>query len=81
MTSFPLVGALHEAGTGRRALVAYLTSWSTLGFQRIILWEVPLMGIEFAVLRFLASLPLPILAGVIARHVPIAAAPPSVKAR
>ena len=71
MTSFPVVNALHEAGTGRRALVAYLTSWSTQGFQRILMWELPLMGFEFAAFRFLVSLPLPIVAGVISRYVPI----------
>jgi uncharacterized membrane protein YraQ (UPF0718 family) len=65
MTSFPLVTALHEAGTGRGPLIAYLTSWSTLAFQRIFSWEVPLMGVEFAVVRFLASLPLPFIAGYI----------------
>ena len=71
MTSFPVVNALHEAGTGRRALVAYLTSWSTQGFQRILMWELPLMGIEFATFRFIVSLPLPIVAGLISRYVPI----------
>jgi uncharacterized membrane protein YraQ (UPF0718 family) len=71
MTSFPLVNALHEAGTGRGALVAYLTSWSTQGFQRILMWELPLMGIEFATFRFLVSLPLPIVAGLVSRYVPI----------
>lgn len=71
MTSFPVVNALHEAGTGRRALVAYLTSWSTQGFQRILMWELPLMGFEFAAFRFLVSLPLPIVAGVISHYVPI----------
>jgi uncharacterized membrane protein YraQ (UPF0718 family) len=76
MTSFPVVSALHEAGTGRRALVAYLTSWSTQGFQRILMWEVPLMGLEFAAFRFLVSLPLPIVAGLISRHVPIETDPP-----
>jgi uncharacterized membrane protein YraQ (UPF0718 family) len=76
MTSFPVVNALHEAGTGRRALVAYLTSWSTQGFQRILMWEVPLMGLEFATFRFLVSLPLPIVAGLISRYVPIQSDPP-----
>ncbi len=71
MTSFPVVNALHEAGTGRRALVAYLTSWSTQGFQRILMWELPMMGFEFASFRFLVSLPLPIIAGLISRYVPI----------
>jgi uncharacterized membrane protein YraQ (UPF0718 family) len=77
MTSFPVVNALHEAGTGRRALVAYLTSWSTQGFQRILMWELPLMGFEFASFRFLVSLPLPIVAGLISRYVPIDTDPPA----
>lgn len=76
MTSFPVVNALHDAGTGRSPLVAYLTAWSTLGLQRILTWEVPLMGIEFALLRFLASLPLPFVAGAIVRFVPIRIDPP-----
>jgi uncharacterized membrane protein YraQ (UPF0718 family) len=67
MTSFPLVNALHQAGSGRSALVAYLTSWSTLGLQRIMSWELPLMGVEFAAVRFLASLPLPFVAGLVCR--------------
>jgi uncharacterized membrane protein YraQ (UPF0718 family) len=79
MTSFPVVSALHEAGTGRRALVAYVTSWSTLGFQRILMWELPLMGIEFASFRFLTSLPLPIAASVVSRFVPIETNPAHTK--
>jgi uncharacterized membrane protein YraQ (UPF0718 family) len=81
MTSFPVVNALHEAGTGRRALVAYLTSWSTQGFQRILMWELPLMGFEFAAFRFLVSLPLPIIAGLISSYVPIETDPPGTKPR
>lgn len=76
MTSFPVVTALHAAGTGRSALVAYLTAWSTLGLQRILTWEVPLMGVEFAALRFVASLPLPLVAGLVVRFVPIPIDPP-----
>jgi uncharacterized membrane protein YraQ (UPF0718 family) len=70
MTSFPLVNALHDLGTGRSALIAYLTSWSTLGFQRILSWELPLMGVEFTFLRFLTSLPLPFVAAAISRFLP-----------
>lgn len=62
MTSYPIVRALHDAGTGRSPLVAYITSWTTLGFQRAINWELPLMGVEFCLVRILASLPLPIIA-------------------
>jgi hypothetical protein len=47
-----------------------VTSWSTLGFQRIVMWELPLMGPEFAAIRFLASLPLPFVAGLLSRLLP-----------
>ncbi len=70
MTSFPMVNALHNAGTGRAALIAYLTAWSTLGFQRILVWELPLLGMEFALLRQLASIPLSFIAAFIASRLP-----------
>lgn len=70
MTSFPFVLALYMAGADRGALVAYLTSWSLLGFQRVMVWELPLMGVDFALLRSFANLPLPIIAGLLARWLP-----------
>lgn len=70
MTSFPFVVALYMAGADRGSLVAYLTSWELLGFQRFMVWEVPMLGVDFALLRGLANLPLPILAGLLARRLP-----------
>jgi uncharacterized membrane protein YraQ (UPF0718 family) len=70
MTSFPFVVALYMAGADRGSLVAYLTSWELLGFQRFMVWEVPLLGPEFALMRGLANLPLPIIAGLLARKLP-----------
>jgi len=71
--AFPLLLALRQAGVAISLCVAYLTAWATLGLQRLMLWELPLMGPDFALLRWLASLPLPILAGwlahlLVARH-------------
>ena len=71
-TSFPVVAALYHAGTGRAPLVAYLTAWSTIGFNRILTWELPLLGMEFAILRELASLPLPFVAAFVSSLLPIA---------
>lgn len=70
MTSFPLVTALHEAGTARPPLIAYVTSWSTMGLQRVFMWEVPLMGVEFAAIRFVSSIPLGFVAGLLSRLLP-----------
>jgi uncharacterized membrane protein YraQ (UPF0718 family) len=67
MVSFPLITMLYRLGADAGPLVAYLTSWEILGLQRIIVWEVPMMGVRFALLRFIVSLLLPVIAGVIAR--------------
>lgn len=76
MAAFPLVLVLARAGADRGALVCYILSWGLNGLQRILVWEVPLLGADFALLRLLAGLPLGVLAGLIARRVPIAWTPP-----
>jgi uncharacterized membrane protein YraQ (UPF0718 family) len=70
MAAFPLVLALAAGGADRGALIAYVTAWALNGFSRILVWELPVLGPEFAALRFLASLPLPVIAGLIARRLP-----------
>jgi len=69
-SAFPLLALLGSAGADRGILVAYITSWALLGVQRILVWDLPFMGAEFSATRFLVCLPLPILAGVIARRLP-----------
>ncbi|MGE3246063.1 MAG: permease, partial [Beijerinckiaceae bacterium] len=70
MISFPLVAALSRAGSSRASMIAYLTSWEVLGFQRIMIWELPLLGVEYAALRILASLPLPFAAAFLSMYLP-----------
>lgn len=69
--AFPLLAVLASAGADRGILIAFITSWATLGIQRTIMWDLPLMGPEFTLVRTLASLPLPIIAGLLARQIPI----------
>jgi uncharacterized membrane protein YraQ (UPF0718 family) len=71
MAAFPLVLVLARAGADRGALICYIISWGLNGLQRILVWEVPLLGADFAILRLLCGLPLGILAGLIARRLPI----------
>jgi len=66
--SFPIAYALWTAGAGAGVLVTYIVAWSLLGFVKLTVWELPLMGIEFTSVRFLVSLPLPILAGLVAER-------------
>ena len=53
-------------------MAPYVTAWSLLGVQRLLVWEIPLMGGEFVLLRFAVSAVLPVVAGLIARQIPLA---------
>jgi uncharacterized membrane protein YraQ (UPF0718 family) len=61
--SFPLAVGLAERGAGTAQLVALLSSWSLLGVQRAVVFELPLMGARFTLARTACSLALPVLAG------------------
>jgi uncharacterized membrane protein YraQ (UPF0718 family) len=76
MAAFPLVLVLAGAGADRGALVAYILSWALNGFQKLLVYELPLLGPDFALLRTLLTLPMPMLAGWAARRLPIAWEPP-----
>jgi uncharacterized membrane protein YraQ (UPF0718 family) len=73
-SAFPFLLILAGSGADKGILVAYITSWALLGVQRIIVWDIPLMGIDFSLLRFLIGLPLPIIAGMLARRLPLTVA-------
>jgi len=69
--AYSLLAVLAVSGADRGPLVTYITAWALLGMQRILIWDVPFMGPEFAILRFVVCLPLPIVAGLIARQLPL----------
>lgn len=66
---FPILVALRQAGASFPVCVVYVTAWATLGIQRLVIWELPFLGFDFVALRLAASLPLPILAGLLAAAV------------
>jgi uncharacterized membrane protein YraQ (UPF0718 family) len=76
MAAFPLVLVLAGAGADRGALVAYILSWALNGFQKLLVYEMPLLGPDFAIMRTILTLPMPMLAGFVARKLPIAWEPP-----
>jgi uncharacterized membrane protein YraQ (UPF0718 family) len=63
MVSVPFMVALANSGAALPSLVAYMTSWSLFGIQRIIAWEAPLMGWRFVAVRVIPSLAFPVVAG------------------
>ena len=66
-TVYPLAAAFLVAGADIGAVVAFATSWALLGIVRGVVWELPFFGIDFVVWRTLMALPLPVVAGVLAR--------------
>ena len=65
--SLPIAAALRASGASPAAVVAYLTSWSVLALHRLVAWESPILGARFAIFRWVVSLGLPLLAGLLAR--------------
>jgi uncharacterized membrane protein YraQ (UPF0718 family) len=47
-------------------IVSFPTAWSVFAFHRVLIYESTLMGWRFVALRLVASLVLPVLAGVLA---------------
>jgi uncharacterized membrane protein YraQ (UPF0718 family) len=62
IVSFPLVVVLSQAGAGMVQLITLLTAWSVFALHRVVIYEIPLMGLPFSVTRLLSSLPLPLIA-------------------
>jgi len=67
MVSVPLLVVLANSGMAVGPLVAYMTSWSLFGVQRIIAWEAPFMGWRFVMIRVASSFAFPVLAGVLVK--------------
>ncbi len=63
---FPIVVILYKAGAGIPPLIAFITAWSVFAFRGLVMYEIPVMGIRFAVLRLRSSLVLPPVAGILA---------------
>ena len=67
ITIFPIAAAFVAIGADTGAAIAFITSWTLLGYARILVWELPFFGGEFVIWRTIISLPLPIVAGLLAR--------------
>ncbi len=66
-TIYPIAAAFLGMGADAAAVVALITSWTTIGMSRALVWELPFLGFDFVLWRWLAALPLAILAGLIVR--------------
>ena len=63
MTHFPIIASFYKMGIAIGPLVSYLTAWALFGLQRVIMWELPFLGPRVVLIRILASILFPLLAG------------------
>jgi len=69
ITIFPIAAAFVAIGADTGAAIAFITSWTLLGYARILVWELPFFGGEFVFWRTIVALPMPIIAGLLARAI------------
>lgn len=67
ITIFPVAAAFIAIGADVGAAVAFITSWTLLGYARALVWELPFFGGDFLIWRGIVCIPLPIVAGLLAR--------------
>jgi uncharacterized membrane protein YraQ (UPF0718 family) len=63
VVGFSIGTAALKSGAALPQVVAYVTAWGLVSFNRVLVWELPIMPREFVWLRILVSLPLPMIAG------------------
>ena len=69
ITVFPIAAAFVAIGADVGATIAFVTSWTLLGYGRALVWELPFFGIDFMLWRGLVALPLPVVAGLLGRWI------------
>jgi len=67
LTIYPVAGAFLLLGADVGTAIAFITAWNLLGYNRALIWELPFFGPEFVGWRIVMALPLPIIAGLLAR--------------
>ena len=63
--AFAIAAAFAGEGASMPSLVAFVSGWSVFATHRVVIFEIPMLGLPFVRLRMLAVLPIPILAGLL----------------
>jgi uncharacterized membrane protein YraQ (UPF0718 family) len=66
-THFPILASLLAKGATVGPVSAYIASWALLGVHRIVIWEAPILGWRFVLVRVLSCALAPPLIGAAAK--------------
>ncbi len=69
VTVYPVAGAFLAVGADVGAALAFVTSWTLLGYARALVWELPFMGTHFVLWRLAVAPALPLVVGLLGRWV------------
>jgi uncharacterized membrane protein YraQ (UPF0718 family) len=63
--TMPVIAAIYSAGAGVGPIIALLTGRALLGVQMLIVWQIPFLGVEIPLARYIACLVLPPIVGMV----------------
>jgi uncharacterized membrane protein YraQ (UPF0718 family) len=69
VTIYPVAGAFLAVGADVGAALAFVTSWTLLGYARALVWELPFFGPDFVLWRMAVAPLFPLIVGVLGRLV------------
>jgi uncharacterized membrane protein YraQ (UPF0718 family) len=69
VTIYPVAGAFLAVGADVGAALAFVTSWTLLGYARALVWELPFFGPDFVLWRMALAPLFPIFVGLLGRFV------------
>ncbi len=72
-THFPILASLIVKGAAIGPVCAYIAAWALLGVHRILIWEAPILGWRFVLVRVAACVVFPPLAGLLAQAIAVVA--------
>ncbi len=65
-THFPILASLLSKGAAVGPVCAYIAAWALIGLNRILVWELPILGPHVTFVRVITSLIFPPLVGFLA---------------
>jgi len=79
VTVYPVAGAFLAVGADIGAALAFVTSWTLLGYARALVWELPFFGPDFVLWRMAVAPLFPLFVGFLGRIVAQAIMPREAK--
>ncbi len=67
--TIPVIASIYRAGAGVGPVIAFLTSRALLGIHVLVVWQIPFLGLEIPLARYIACLFIPPIVGLVGASV------------